>query len=90
MIVAGCAGGAHRAATVSRLAGPAAIPTATAAPATVHPTVQIAGIVAPYQNVSISSSLSEPTDSVAVIEGDVVRRGQTLAVLDTTDLARES
>jgi len=52
----------------------------------VHPTVQIAGIVAPYQNVSISSSLSEPTDSVAVIEGDDVRRGQTLAVLDTTDL----
>ena len=53
---------------------------------TVHPTVQIAGIVAPYQNVSISSSLSEPTDSVSVIEGDIVRSGQVLAVLDTTDL----
>ena len=51
--------------------GPAGVPTATAAPATVHPTVQIAGIVAPYQNVSISSSLSEPTDSVGVVEGDV-------------------
>ncbi len=48
--------------------------------------MQIAGIVAPYQNVSISSSLVEPADSVDVIEGDHVRRGQVLAVLDTTDL----
>jgi HlyD family secretion protein len=65
---------------------PAAVPTAAAAPATVHPTVQIAGIIAPYQNVSLSSSLVEPTDSVDVIEGDYVRKGQVLAVLDTTDL----
>jgi HlyD family secretion protein len=48
--------------------------------------VQIAGIIAPYQNVSLSSSLVEPTDSVDVIEGDYVRKGQVLAVLDTTDL----
>jgi HlyD family secretion protein len=48
--------------------------------------VEIAGIIAPYQNVSLSSSLVEPTDSVDVIEGDVVREGQVLAVLDTTDL----
>ena len=83
MIVAGCGGGAarHRASP-----SPAAIPTAAAAPATVRPTVQIAGIVAPFQNVAISSALSEPTDSVAVVQGDVVRRGETLAVLDTTDL----
>lgn len=53
---------------------------------TVHPTVQIAGIIAPYQNVSLSSSLVEPTDAVNVIEGDYVRKGQVLAVLDTTDL----
>lgn len=65
---------------------PASIPVATAAPATVHPTVQIAGIVAPFQNVSISSALSEPTDSVDVLEGDYVHKGQTLAVLDTADL----
>ncbi|MGC2243267.1 MAG: biotin/lipoyl-binding protein, partial [Candidatus Aquilonibacter sp.] len=64
----------------------AAIPTATAAPATVKPSAQIAGIVAPYQNVSISSSLSEPTDVVNVIQGDHVHKGQVLAILDTTDL----
>jgi len=79
----GCAGGRHRHRTA---ATPAAVPTEAAAPATVHPTVVIAGIIAPYQNVSISSSLVEPTDSVDVIEGDYVRKGQVLAVLDTTDL----
>lgn len=60
--------------------------TTAASAATVHPTVQIAGIIAPFQNVSLSSSLVEPTDSVNVIEGDYVRGGQVLAVLDTTDL----
>jgi multidrug efflux pump subunit AcrA (membrane-fusion protein) len=85
-LASGCAGARHRRGHGFGSPGPAAVPTAAAAPVMVHPTVQIAGIVAPYQNVSISSSLSEPTDSVAVIEGDDVRRGQTLAVLDTTDL----
>ncbi len=85
LLVAGCAGGHRRGHRIGSSA-PASVPTATAAPVTIHPTVQIAGIVAPYQNVSMSSSLSEPTDSVSVIEGDYVHRGQTLAVLDTTDL----
>jgi HlyD family secretion protein len=67
-------------------ASPPAVQTATAKATTIHPTVQIAGIIAPYQNVSLSSSLVEPTDSVDVIEGDYVRKGQVLAVLDTTDL----
>jgi HlyD family secretion protein len=82
----GCAGSHHSRGHRSGQASPPPVATATAAPTTVHPTVQIAGIVAPYQNVSISSSLVEPTDSVAVIEGDYVHKGQTLAVLDTTDL----
>ncbi len=86
LLASGCAGARHRRGHGFGSPGPATVPTAAAAPVTIHPTVQIAGIVAPYQNVSISSSLSEPTDSVAVIEGDDVRRGQTLAVLDTTDL----
>jgi multidrug efflux pump subunit AcrA (membrane-fusion protein) len=85
LLSSGCAGGRqHRGHRASP--GPAAVSTSAAAPVTVRPTVQIAGIVAPYQNVSISSSLSEPTDSVSVIEGDIVRHGQVLAVLDTTDL----
>jgi HlyD family secretion protein len=87
LIVAGCGGGGRGGRGRHRPSpSPAAIPTAAAAPATVRPTVQIAGIVAPYQNVAISSALSEPTDSVDVLQGDVVHRGETLAVLDTTDL----
>jgi HlyD family secretion protein len=86
--LAGCAGATrhHRG-----FGGPGVqnVPLSTAAPATVRPTVQIAGIIAPYQNVSLSSSLSEPTDSVNVIQGDTVRRGEVLAVLDTTDLRAE-
>lgn len=84
--LASCGGGArHRGHRFSG-ASPAAVPTAAAAPATVHPTVEIAGIIAPFQNVSLSSSLVEPTDTVNVIEGDYVHKGQLLAVLDTTDL----
>lgn len=87
LALASCAGGGgrHRGRRFGSQA-PASIPTAAAAPATVHPSVQIAGIISPYQNVTLSSSLVEPTDSVAVIEGDYVRKGQVLAVLDTTDL----
>ena len=86
LVLCACGGGTHTHRGRTGAQAPAAIPTATAGPATVHPTAQIAGIIAPYQNVSISSSLSEPTDSVAVIQGDRVRAGETLAVLDTTDL----
>lgn len=85
LALAACAGGRHRGHRFGA-PSPAAVPTAAAAPATVHPTVVIAGIIAPFQNVSLSSSLVEPTDSVNVIEGDYVRKGQVLAVLDTTDL----
>ena len=85
LAIAGC-GGAARHHRGQGGAGAQTIPFSTAAPASVKPQVQIAGIVAPYQNVSISSSLSEPTDVVNVIQGDQVHRGQVLAVLDTTDL----
>jgi multidrug efflux pump subunit AcrA (membrane-fusion protein) len=55
-------------------------------PATIHAHTVISGIIAPLQNVAISSSLAEPITSVSVNEGDHVRRGQTLALLDTADL----
>jgi multidrug resistance efflux pump len=53
---------------------------------TVQPTDVIAGIIAPLQNVAITNALSEPALSVTVNEGDLVRAGEVLAVLDTTDL----
>ncbi|MGH7757392.1 MAG: efflux RND transporter periplasmic adaptor subunit, partial [Vulcanimicrobiaceae bacterium] len=45
-----------------------------------------AGVIAPLQNVTLTSSLSEPADQVLVREGDRVTAGQTLAVLATADL----
>ncbi len=53
---------------------------------TIKPSERLAGIVAPYQNVAIQSTLSEPADSVTVQEGDRVARGQILARLDVADL----
>jgi multidrug resistance efflux pump len=53
----------------------------------VRPVLSIAGIIAPLQNVALSSALSEPVDSVPVQEGQRVQSGQTLAVLDTRDLS---
>jgi multidrug efflux pump subunit AcrA (membrane-fusion protein) len=86
LLSSGCAGGRHHRGQGFASPAPAAVPTAAASPASIQPSVQIAGIIAPYQNVSISSSLVEPTDSVDVIEGDYVRKGEVLAILDTADL----
>ena len=60
--------------------------TAVASFGTIRPSEELAGIIAPYENVAIQSTLSEPADAVNVNEGDFVRRGQVLAQLDTADL----
>ncbi|MFY9665440.1 MAG: efflux RND transporter periplasmic adaptor subunit [Candidatus Cybelea sp.] len=52
----------------------------------IEPARRLAGVVAPYQNVAIQSTLAEAADTVYVREGDVVRAGQLLAQLDTSDL----
>jgi RND family efflux transporter MFP subunit len=52
----------------------------------IQPSVQLAGIVAPYENVAIQTTLTEPTDAVNVQEGDRVTQGEVLAQLDTADL----
>ncbi|MGP6158039.1 MAG: efflux RND transporter periplasmic adaptor subunit [Vulcanimicrobiaceae bacterium] len=67
-------------------AGPPVVQTMLASVGSVHPSEQLAGIVAPFQNVAIQSSLTEPADSVDVQEGDRVTRGEVLAQLDTADL----
>jgi multidrug efflux pump subunit AcrA (membrane-fusion protein) len=70
-------------------AGPAPAPyvqTAIAAYGRIEPAQRLAGIIAPYQNVAIQSTLLEPADAVYVREGDTVRAGQLLAQLDTADL----
>jgi HlyD family secretion protein len=74
-------------------AAPAAAPpfvrTSVASFGAIQPAAKLAGIIAPYQNVAIQSSLTEPADAVYVQEGDHVRAGQLLARLDTADLESE-
>jgi RND family efflux transporter MFP subunit len=83
LLASGCA---QKAKHTRPAAAPNAVPTAVARETTVRGTSAISGIIAPFQNVAITSSLSEPTDAVNVLQGDQVKKGQVLAVLDTTDL----
>src|ERR1700738_1853751 len=64
----------------------AVVPVVTVQQGTVSPRTVLSGIIAPLQNVGITSSLAEPADAVYVNEGDRVSRGQQLALLDTADL----
>jgi HlyD family secretion protein len=68
---------------------PAAAPyvaTTIATFGSIHPAETLAGIIAPYENVAVQSTLSEPADTVNVQEGDRVHKGEVLAQLDTADL----
>jgi HlyD family secretion protein len=60
--------------------------TVTVVQGQVAPTVTLSGLIAPFENVAISSTLQEPADAVYVHEGDYVHAGQLLAQLDTADL----
>jgi multidrug efflux pump subunit AcrA (membrane-fusion protein) len=82
VILAGCGRNAKQAASP-----PAPVHVVAAADRTVNPQLKLAGIIAPLQNVGLSTSLQEPTDVVYVNEGDVVHRGQVLAQLNTADLS---
>lgn len=65
---------------------PPYVQTSIASYGLVEPAQHLAGIIAPYQNVAIQSTLAEPADAVYVREGDTVRAGQLLAQLNTADL----
>ncbi len=84
VLAAGCGqkGGGRTRATAS----PNPVPTSAAQETTVRGTSIISGVIAPFENVAITSSLSEPTDKVNVFQGDYVHAGEVLAVLDTADL----
>ena len=71
-----------------KAAPPAApyVQTSVATMGVIQPAQRLAGIIAPFQNVAIQSTLAEPADTVNVKEGDTVRKGQLLAQLDTADL----
>jgi multidrug efflux pump subunit AcrA (membrane-fusion protein) len=86
LVLAFAAAGCGAAKQAPQAAAAAAVPVVAAAPGTVMPTTVLSGIIAPLQNVGITSSLAEPTDAVYVKEGSHVTKGQVLAVLDTADL----
>ncbi|MDQ2908676.1 MAG: efflux RND transporter periplasmic adaptor subunit [Candidatus Eremiobacteraeota bacterium] len=85
---AGCArpGEQARAASSAQAAPPAVVQTSSVRAARVDPELSLSGLIAPYQNVAISSNLNEPATGVFVHEGDAVARGQVLATFDATDL----
>lgn len=60
-----------------------------ALPGSVTPRSTLGGIIVPFQNVQITSTLVEPADRVLVQEGDHVHKGQLLAQLDTADLVAQ-
>lgn len=62
------------------------VPTSVATYGLIQPSEHLAGIVAPFQNVAIESTLVEPADRVNVQEGDAVHAGEVIAQLDTADL----
>jgi multidrug efflux pump subunit AcrA (membrane-fusion protein) len=80
--LAACSGGGKPAA-VSKAPY---VDTSVASEGVITPGEQLAGVIAPYQNVAIASTLTEPADTVDVQAGDVVHRGEVLAQLDTADL----
>ena len=84
VLLAGCNRGGPARTRNAPAANP--IPTVAAKVTTVHATATISGVIAPLQNVAITSQLAEPADSVTVNEGDRVSKGQVIAVLDTADL----
>jgi HlyD family secretion protein len=64
----------------------AEVPVAVAQAGTIRPASTLGGIIVPYLNVQIQSTLIEPADAVYVNEGDRVTRGEVIARLDTRDL----
>jgi HlyD family secretion protein len=82
VLATGCGGGQQQ----SQGASAAVVPVVAAAHGTVYPRTMLSGVIAPLQNVGITSTLVEPTDAVYVKEGDHVHRGELLALLDTADL----
>jgi multidrug efflux pump subunit AcrA (membrane-fusion protein) len=84
-VVAGCG----HAAPPPRRINAARVPVISAGPGSVTPRSTLGGLIVPFQNVQIVSTLVEPTDTVYVSEGDHVHKGEVLAQLDTADLVAE-
>lgn len=82
VVFAGCSRPARPVRTINQ----AKVPVVSATNGSVSPKSSLGGLIVPFQNVQIQTSLVEPTLQVNVVEGDHVTKGQVLAVLDTQDL----
>ena len=82
--LAGC--GAHASSAAASATPLPSVATTVARRGAVAPTLRIAGVITPYREVGVSSSLAEPLTEVDVREGDRVTAGQVLARLETDDL----
>lgn len=69
------------------MASPPTVAVVAASKRSINPLATLSGLVAPLQNVAITTALQEPTDAVLVNEGDRVHAGQVLARLNTADLS---
>jgi multidrug efflux pump subunit AcrA (membrane-fusion protein) len=85
ILCAGCSSASGAGAKPSPSAGPH-VATLVVKPGTIHPSLEIAGVITPYRQVGIAADLTEPIGDVDVQEGDHVHTGQALAHLITDDL----
>lgn len=83
VFVSGCG---HSPAPQRRQAVEARVPVVRATVGSVTPRSMLGGLIVPFQNVQITTTLVEPVAAVYVQEGDRVHKGQLLALLDTGDL----
>jgi multidrug efflux pump subunit AcrA (membrane-fusion protein) len=87
LLVAGCAGCSNASADSKASPSPApAVATVVARQGVINPSLQVAGVIAPYRQVGVAANLAEPITDVLVQEGQRVRAGQVLARLLTDDL----
>src|ERR1700727_464509 len=85
ILCAGCSSASGAGAKPSPSAGPH-VAILVVKPGTIHPSLEIAGVITPYRQVGIAADLTEPIGDVDVQEGDHVHTGQALAPLITDDL----
>ncbi len=84
VVCSGCGGKAEGNAKATP--PPPQVQTVAVREGTISPSVQIAGVIAPYRQVAVTADLSEPISEVDVVEGQQVRAGQVLARLLVDDL----
>jgi multidrug efflux pump subunit AcrA (membrane-fusion protein) len=58
---------------------PTPVQSVTARQGAIAPSVEVAGVIAPYRQVAVTANLSEPLSEVDVVEGQRVQAGQVLA-----------